>query len=477
MTLPTPPKHLNLMRRALRLLAAPFFVCAPTAFAASAWPAPATAERYVRQAFADNLALQTQALDVSAARARLGATTGARQPRLDLVARYTVADGGRTIDVPSGDLINPAYAAINSLLSAAGKPANFPRVDNLAIPLLREREQETKLRLIAPIFNSELTRWASSRRSAVTSATAQHAAARRELRLGVLTAYYTVLRAQAAEQILTGAIELTTEALRTSRALFAADKATEDRVLRAEADDLAVKQQLADATRDRVSALAVFNALLHRPLDTAVETPPAEELAALTATLLAAEVALATIPESREELAALRAAASEASEAEAAVRARKRPTLSFVADGGIQGSAYRTGHGANYAQASLVGEYNLWDGRQRSSELEVARSTRRKVELRLETVREQLAVEFRTAAGELAAARSAFPAADRRTAAAARAFEIVSARDREGLANQLAFLDARQSLTAARLNLEITRQRLFLAAARIDRALAATPLE
>lgn len=465
------------MRRAIRLFAASFLTCVPAAFAASAWPAPAAAERYVRQAFADNLALQSQALDVSSARSRLGATSGARLPRVDLLARYSRADGGRTIDVPSGDLINPAYSAINSLLTAAGRPASFPRVDNLSIPLLREKEQETKLRVSAPLFNSELSRWTASRRSAVESATAQQAAARRELRLGVLTAYYTTLRAQSAEQILQSATELTAEALRTSHALFAVDKATEDRVLRAEADDLTVKQQLADATRDRIAALATFNALLHRPLDSAIDAPAAEELTALTSTLLASEVGPLAVPESREELAALRAAASEASEAEAAVRARKRPTVSFVADGGIQGGQYRTGHGFNYAQASLVGEFNLWDGRQRNNEIDAARSLRRKVELRLETVREQLAVELRTAHGELAAARAAYPAAERRTAAAARAFDIVSARDREGLANQLAFLDARQSLTTARLNLEITRMRLWIAAARLDRAIAATPLE
>lgn len=467
------------MRCALRLFIAFALLRALSAAtaAASAWPAPAAAERYVKQAFADNLALQSQSLDVTAARSRLAATQGARQPRLDLLARYTRADGGRTIDIPSGDLINPAYSALNSLLTAAGRPASFPVVNNLSIPLLREREQETKLRLSAPLFNSELTRWTSSRQSAVAAASAQHTAARRELRFGVLAAYYTVLRAQATEQILAGSIELTGEALRTARVLFSVDKATEDRVLRAEADDLAVKQQLADATRDRVSALATFNALLHRPLDAAVETPSADELSALTATLLAADAASAAIPESREELVALRAAATEATEAEAAVRARQRPTFSFVADGGIQGSHYRTGPGANYAQASLVGEWNLWDGHQRAGDLEVARSTRRKVELRLESVREQLAVEFRTASSELAAARAAFPTADRRTAAATRAFELVAARDREGLVNQLAFLDARQSLTAARLNLEITRQRLFLAAARLDRVLAATPLE
>ena len=145
------------MRRALPLFAAFALLRAVPTSASPAWPAPAAAERYVRQAFADNLALQAQALDVGAARARANATHGARQPRLDLLARYTRADGGRTFDVPSGDLINPAYGALNSLLTAAGRPASFPVVENLAIPLLREREQETKLRVTAPLFNAELS--------------------------------------------------------------------------------------------------------------------------------------------------------------------------------------------------------------------------------------------------------------------------------------------------------------------------------
>jgi hypothetical protein len=52
----------------------------------------------------------------------------------------------------------------------------------------------------------------------------------------------------------------------------------------------------------------------------------------------------------------------------------------------------------------------------------------------------------------------------------------VAAREREGLVNQLAHLDARQSETAALLNLEITRLQLLSAAARVDRAFAASPL-
>lgn len=461
----------------LRLLAV--FACASGAsgWSATAWPAPAAAERYVRVGLAQNLALQGQALDLAAARARLDVANSRRGPRLDLNARYSMADGGRTFDVPSGDLINPVNRALNEILTAQGRPAVFPVVSNFSIPFLREREQDTHLRLTAPVFDAELANWSAAKKHALESVTLQRAALRRDLRLGILGAYFGYLRARSAELILISATETTGEALRVSRVLLETDKVTEDRVLRAEADDLAVKQQLADAARDRSVAQHTFNVLLHQPLDTAVDEPGGDELAAVTALLTAAGIPDPVALDAREELAALKAAGAEAAAAEAAIRARTRPTFALLVDGGIQGESYRTGSGANYVQASVVGSLNLWDGQQRRGELEIARAQRRQVELRLEAVREQLALEARSATSELTAARAAFPAAQRRMAAAARVFQLVAAREREGLSNQLAFLDARQTHTAAQLNLEITRQRLFLAAARVDRALAATPVD
>ncbi len=452
-------------------------MAAPVAWGEVTWPVPAAAEGYVRIAYEQNLGLQSGTLDVAAARARLTLANAARQPRVDFASRYSRADGGRTIDVPAGDLLNPVYRTLNENLAAQGRTAAFPLVSNLSIPLLREREQETRLRLTAPLFNSEISRWSASRRAGLEAAGLQQAVLRRTLRLSVLSAYYDYLRARSVESVLQGATENTREALRASRVLLAADKVTEDRVLRAEADDLTVAQQLADAARDRGIAQHTVNLLLRRPLDAPLDEPPADELRALTAVLSTRAMPELRSYESREELAALKAASAEAAAAEAAIRARTRPTLALVLDGGIQGESYRIGSGANYTQGSVVAEFNLWDGHQRRGELDVARTQRRKVELQIETIRDQLAFEARSAADEMTAARTAMPAAQRRTEAAARAFQLVSAREREGMTNQLALLDARQAHTAALLNLEITRQRLFVAAARIDRALAVSPLE
>jgi len=161
---------------------------------------------------------------------------------------------------------------------------------------------------------------------------------------------------------------------------------------------------------------------------------------------------------------------------EDAARSRLYPTLALAVEGGVQGAEYRTGSGANFVQGSVVAEINLWDGRQQRGQLTQARLDRRRAELDLEQTRLQLVLQLSRATDELRAAATGYQAAEARRRALMRAFEIVASREREGVASQLSFIDARNELTRAELNAEILRQRLFTAAAELDRAAALTPL-
>jgi outer membrane protein TolC len=445
---------------------------------AAAWQPPTlpVAERYVAVALEQNLALRSQALDLEQARARLAEVRGALQPKLDLVARYSLADGGRTIDIPTGDMLNGVYRTLNEYLVAQGRQPSFPQLENQSIPLLREREQETKLRLIQPLYRPEITRGIRAARAAAGSREAQLAAFRRELRLEVLSGYHRYLQAELAVEILDSTLALTAEAVRTNRVLAEADKVTEDRVLRAEADDLAVRQQRAEAERDRNAARSYLDFLLNRPLTTEIERATETELRALADALVAAPAPESLTTEHREELVALQRAVDAAQASEGATRATLGPTLALAVEGGIQGAEYRTGNGNNFVQGSLVAEFNLWDGRQRHRAVEQARIARRKTELQLESAREQLALQLQQARDDYSAALAGWQAAARRGDAAARVFDIVAQREREGLVAQLSFLEARNELTRAELNHAITRQRLFIAAATLDRAAALSPL-
>src|SRR5262249_21349933 len=149
-------------------------------------------------------------------------------------------------------------------------------------------------------YRPEISRGVHASRAGVASREAQLAAFRRELRLTVLTGYYNYLQSELALEILHSSATVTGEALRTNRVLAAAEKITEDRVLRAEADDLALRQQEAEAERDRNQARQYFNFLLNRPLEAAIERVPEETLRAL-AEVLVAETAFDSLNADRRE--------------------------------------------------------------------------------------------------------------------------------------------------------------------------------
>lgn len=123
-----------------------------------------------------------------------------------------------------------------------------------------------------------------------------------------------------------------------------------------------------------------------------------------------------------------------------------------------------------------MAELNLFDGNQNRARVREAVNTRRKIEDQQEEAARQIELQQRDARRRLAAAVAMLDAADLRLAAARGAFELVSHREREGLVNQLGFLDARNALTSAELNHVIVRAALLIQYAELDRNLALSPL-
>jgi outer membrane protein TolC len=433
---------------------------------------PTGLQGYVEQAFGANLALRREQRDTDSSQARVAAARGALQPRVDLAARYTAARGGRTIDLPVGDLLNPVYGTLNTITGAA----RFPAIENQSIAFLRHEEQETKLRLIQPLYRPEILRGIEAAGAQSAAAQAVLTAYRRDLRLAVIRSYFRWQQARVSRDIYTSAAGLTAEALRVNRALVAAEAATEDAVLRVEADTLLVRQQLLSAEADVALAQAQFNLILDRPSAADIDPVPGDELDRLAMVLR--ELASAPLLPSgeREELVALDAAVKAADAATRAARASRRPSLSLAVESGIQGSSYRSGAGAGFTQASLVGEWNLFDGRRDASRVRESLNEHAKAELRRDEVRRQLTLQAEDARRRFQVAAASWAAAEGRQAAAARVFSLVTSREREGLVNQLGFLDARHELTAAELNRAAARSQLFISYAELDRSLLLSPL-
>ncbi len=443
------------------VLIAPAFATAPTDAAEAARPIAAVIDDYVRLGHDGNLALANQRMEAEKGELALRAAQARLWPELSLNSRYTVNSGGREITLPVDQLLNPAYQTLNELLVSMGQPARFSALPATSFPLLREHEQDTHLALRQPIYAPGLLDGIAASRAGAEAAQLGTAALERAQRRDITRAYLLTQKARAAAGIVAGSVDILRENLRINEALYANGKLTQDAVLRARAELLTATQQRIDADQGRAQAERALNLLLNRPLDTAIEAGDSGDDAALAAVAAtdvgAAEGVVERARRARPELQQLQRAADGAAAQLRAAESRRKPTLALGVDAGVQGENFGTGPRYNYASGSLLLEWTLFDGGARRAAVGSARLAARQADNQRRLGEQRIEMETRTALDAALAARESLSAAQARADAARAAFRIASRKRDEGAATQIEFLDARNALTGAELNLAWTR--------------------
>lgn len=412
-------------------------------------------ERYVAEGLRGNLALQGEALEVERAAQALAAARARFLPEVSLQARYSRAEGGREFSIPLGTTLNPVYSTLNDLLAAQGRPAPFPQISDATVQFLREEEQDTRVVVRQPLYAPAIPAAVRAQRSLLDASNFNRMAVARALRRDITISYVDWLKARSSVEIVSASQVLLRENLRVNESLFANGKITEDQVLRAKAELLAVDQQQRETENLATRARSFFNFLLNRDLlaDIEVAAPPQPSARQEGALEQLWSAALNRRPEvSRVD--ELRKAAEEQVRI---ARQQKWPTLSFGFDAGTQGTDYRFGEGYNFGVASLVFSWRLFDGGGDAARARQARAAERQLVLRQEEIAQQIRLEVQQAFDRLTTARDSLATAAARADAARAAFRIASRKRDEGVISQVEFIDARSALTSAELNHNVTR--------------------
>ena len=465
------------------LVSAPHRPAAAGSAEAPGWRADSTGtvvEQLVREALDSNLSLKQERIALRQAEAALAQARGQYLPTLDVEARYSRAEGGRTIDFPVGDLLNPAYRTLNDLTGSR----QFPRVDNQEIAFLRSREQETTLQLRQPVFSPEIIYGTRARRHQRAAQEAAVETIRRELVRDVKIAYYRYRKAQARVDILEAARDLVRENRRTNERLLRAEKVTRDAVYRAEVEVLRVQQQIDDARAAADQAGRYLNVLRNRPADAPIPEAKTEVERLIDRRTTALRQGLgrplltASSPDDpdmpdtiqRPELDRL-AAAVDASQAQRrAAQTGYLPTVSLAVDAGIQGETYGFTGEKPFVLGSVVLRWTLFDGFGDRREVERRRLETDRLRTRRADVKQQIGLEVRRALDEVRVAHRSLETAEARVTAAQESFRLTTRRYEEGRANQVEYTDARTALTEAELNRSVTRYDLLIRLARLTYA-------
>jgi outer membrane protein len=458
------------------------------ALAPAAAPAETVDEvvgRLVAEAEAANLELVGAEAGVAQRLAVLDQARARFLPSLDLGLRYSVADGGREIDIPVGDLLNPVYASLNSLLEANGQPAPFAPVDNVSVPFLREREQETVLRLTQPLYDSRIPAAARAAEYDFLASRQGFDALRLRLRRDVQQAYLRWLATRDTKAILEASLEAARENQRVNESLYRNGRVTRDLVLRAEADVLEIEQQI-EATegasriaRNYVNLLR--NAGLEAPLPEALVTDA--DVARLRDALVVRAGSVArdrgwlqdTAVERRYELRQIDSGLEAAAAAEDVARAAFKPQLALAVDAGVQGEEFGFSEDDRFVLASLVLRFNFFRGGADRAALRGARARSDELRAARGRAEQQIRLEVLEAVKDFEVAEASLRTAAKRVEAAEGAFEIARRKRDLGQIPPVEFIDSRRALTSAQLSQQVNRFQALAALAAVEYAVGGPP--
>jgi outer membrane protein TolC len=434
-----------------------------------------TLDQYVQEALDNNLALQQK--DYSYEKS-LAALREARQlflPRLSLQARYSLARGGRTFDIPVGDLVNPAYQNLNLLNSIAHSASpdypvipEYPMIPNESINFLRESEQETTVRVAMPVFNTSILHNQRIKQHLTEVERASVEIYRQELIKEVKTAYYNYAKAGVGLEIYENALALTQENLRTTESLQRNHKATMDVVYQARAEVEKVQQQLAEANKNKKVAQAYFNFLLNRDYTAAIDTEKAAAIVPNPQDLTQAQNQASL---NRQEIRQLNHYLSVADDQVSLNKGNRLPQINLVVDYGIQGTGYDINRDADFVMGSVVMSWDLFNA-PTGAKVQQSRIARLELEKQKEEAQRQIGLQVVQAYYAIEAAQAQIAQARAEKEATERAYQLVATKFRQGQANLIELTNARTQWTNAQESEVIASYDLLIRQAELERATA-----
>jgi outer membrane protein TolC len=392
-------------------------------------------------------------------------------PSISIEARYSRAGGGRVIDMPIGDMVNPIHQTLNQLLMLHGYPGIYPaNIPNEQIPFLRETEHDTKLRVIQPLFKPGIYYNFKIKKDVTGIKKAEVNVFKRQLILDIKTAYFNCKKTIKVMELLEDTRKVLEENLKLSQSLFKNHKRTEEVVFRSEAELSKLEQQEAEAEKHSRLAVSYFNFLLNRPLDTEIERDNFDKKPVFKDRDLQKLIACAL--QHRNEFQQLQGALAAAGHAIGLHKSSVLPTVTAVLDYGFQGERYRFTRDDDYWMGSLIFSWNLYRGGQDAAKKKEVIYQREQLETQQMELENNIRLQVKEAYHNLEVARKAIISTEDALKSRREVFSIVSKKYREGMVPQIEYMKARNDFTSAGINYIIAIYDYYIKEAQLERVCA-----
>jgi outer membrane protein len=162
-----------------------------------------------QQLHAKHFQLESAGFALSEAKALFG-------PFLQFGVQYTLAAGGRKIELPVGDLLNPVYSALNTLTQSN----NFPAISNANEQFFPNNFYDARFRISQPVYYPDLIINRRLKQETVELKNLEIKAFKRLLSKEIMMAYFNVKAAEEALQIYAASDTLLAEVRRATTSMI-----------------------------------------------------------------------------------------------------------------------------------------------------------------------------------------------------------------------------------------------------------------
>jgi len=408
-------------------------------------------DSYIQEGLKNNLQLQQEQLGYERSMENLAQAKALFLPYASVNGSYQLADGGRKISIPVGDLVNPVYKNLNQINSDQypGTPL-YPQINNQSVNFLANNFHDSKVRIIQPLFSPEIYFAYKAQKELTTVQQAQKKAYENQLKFEITSAYYQFLQSGDAIRILRDTQKLQNELLKTNQSLVANGKATKDAVLNAEFEIDKTIQLIAESEKNYQVTQAYFNFLLNRDMNSSivrdttlsVSNNDVQEISLLKTTAL----------KQRQEVQQLQHSLNATNQLINLNQGNALlPKINVVGDVGYQGFNYTLKSDQQYWLVQFGLTWDIFKGGEKRARTQQARIDYQVTENRMEQLKKQIELQVIQVYYELESAKQVYAASQSGVRSAEKSFQIIRAKYYEGQVIMLEYLDAQNKLTRAQL--------------------------
>jgi len=419
-------------------------------------------ETYIQEGLANNLVLKEKNASLEQSLLALKDAKSFFLPSMDFGASYTLAEGGRTIAFPVGDLLNPVYATLNKLTASS----NFPQIENVSEQLLPNNFYDTRFRTTLPILNTDIKYQNQIRKEQVNWSSYQVDIYRATLIQDIRVAYFSFCAAHSSIEILKNTLQLVSQNLKDTRSLVESGKGLPASVLRAESELEQVKSMLLEAENKTVNASQYLNFLVNRPLEQSV---PFEAIP-----LDLSQLDLMLTEDIQEQNPELRAMQSMESIQQTLLKSGKNywvPKISTYADLGSQGFDWSFDSQSRYLMGGLSLSVPVFQGGRNQNQIQKNIIGLESIQRQKELVNQKLSLSLHIQKNEVKTHLAGLQSAEKKLLAATAYLKLIDRGFKEGSQSLLEFIDARNQFTQAALQKTISEYKLQMALAQLERQL------